>query len=92
MEPDTAPKLIRKVNPLYPDVLRQNRVSGFVDVVCVIGVDGKAKDFDIISSSHTEFELPAIEALKRWRFQPAERNGVPVEIKVKQRMLFNPKG
>lgn len=91
LEPDSGPRLIRKVSPIYPDILMQNKVSGFVDLVCVIGLDGKAKDIDVVSSSRREFELPAVEALKRWRFQPAESEGVPMEMRVRQRMLFNPK-
>ena len=91
MVPDKAPELTRKVNPIYPDELRKNNVSGFVELFWTVGVDGKAKDIDIVSSSRREFELPAVVALKKWKFKPAEKDGVAVELKVRQRIQFNPK-
>jgi len=88
--PDKTPKLIRKVNPIYPDLLRRNKVKGFVDLEWTVGVDGKAIDIRIIDSSRKEFEVPSIEALRKWKFRPAEKEGVPVKMKVRQRILFNP--
>lgn len=88
--PDTLPKLIRKVDPVYPDRLRQAGVKGFVDIVWIVGVDGKPSDIDVVDSSHSEFEFPAVDALKKWIFKPAERNGVPVALKVRQKIEFNP--
>ncbi|MDE0769758.1 MAG: energy transducer TonB [Opitutaceae bacterium] len=89
--PDTLPKLIRKVDPVYPDRLRQAGVKGFVEIVWIVGVDGKPSAIDVVDSSHSEFEILAVDALKKWKFKPARRNGVPVALKVRQKIEFNPK-
>jgi protein TonB len=89
--PDTLPKLIRKVDPVYPDRLRQAGVKGFVDIVWIVGVDGKPSAMDVVDSSHSDFEIPAVDALKKWKFKPAKRNGVPVALKVRQKIEFNSK-
>ena len=89
--PDTLPKLIRKVDPVYPDRLRQAGVKGFVDIVWIVGVDGKPSAIDVVDSSHSDFEIPAVDALKKWKFKPAKRNGVPVALKVRQKIEFNSK-
>ena len=91
VKPDTLPELIRKVDPNYPDRLRQAGVEGFVDIVWIVGVDGKPTDIDVVESSHSGFELPAVDALKKWKFKPAKKNGVPIALKVRQKIEFNRK-
>jgi len=88
---DTPPQLLSKIEPLYPDLLRQSNVSGFVELEWEIGVDGKARNVNVMSSSRSEFELPAKEAVQRWRFRPAQKDGRPVPAKVRQKLLFNPR-
>jgi len=88
---DQPPQLLSKVDPLYPDFLRRSGVSGFVELEWQIGVDGRTRDVDVISSSRYEYEIPAVEAVKRWRFKPAEKDGEPVASKVRQKVLFNPR-
>jgi protein TonB len=46
---------------------------------------------DVVDSSHSDFEIPAVDALKKWKFKPAKRNGVPVALKVRQKIEFNSK-
>ena len=88
---DNAPQLLSKVDPVYPDMLRRSGISGFVELEWEIGVDGRARDIDVISSSRYEYEIPAVEAVKRWRFKPAEKDGILVVTKVRQKVLFNPR-
>jgi len=90
VKPDRAPRLVKSEQPEYPDSLRKRKLKGFVDITCIVGVDGRPKDLDIISSSHVAFEAPTLEAVKKWRFRPAEKDGVPMELKVRQRIQFNP--
>lgn len=88
---DTPPQLLSRIEPLYPDLLRQGNISGFVELEWEIGVNGRASDVNVLSSSRSEFELPAMEAVKRWRFRPAQKDGRPVPAKVRQKLVFNPR-
>ncbi len=86
---DSPPELTRKVEPIYPDLLRTNRVQGYVELEFTIEQDGTTGGIDVLSSSRYEFELPAIEAVRKWRFKPAIREGVAVAARVRQRLEFN---
>lgn len=88
---DEPPRMKSKTDPVFPDALRRKNVNGFVELEWSIGLDGRTEGISVLSSSHHEFELPAIEAVKRWRFQPAKKEGIPVSVKVRQKVLFNPK-
>lgn len=90
IKPDRAPRLLKSEDPEYPESLRNSKLEGFVDITCVIGVDGRPKDLDIISSSHVAFEAPTLAAVRNWRFKPAEKDGIPMELKVRQRIRFTP--
>jgi hypothetical protein len=44
----------------------------------------------VIKSFDKDFEVPAIESIKQSMWQPAKKNGVPVSVRLVQRMDFNP--
>jgi hypothetical protein len=44
----------------------------------------------VIKSFDKDFEVPAIESIKQSRWQTAKKNGVPVSVRLVQRMDFNP--
>ena len=79
------------MDPVYPDRMRQSGVKGFVDVVWIVGIDGKPTAIEAIDSSHMAFVDPAVDALKKWRFRPAEKDGMPMALKVHQKIMFNQK-
>jgi protein TonB len=62
--------------------MRRVGVSGVVLVKCTIDVQGNVVETEVEKSSHGEFEKPAVEALKRWKFKPARQDGNPVAIRV----------
>lgn len=66
--------------PDYPgNELRLNR-EGVVKVRVRIGVDGRIKAVEPVSSPGPAFfDATRRHAIARWRFQPATRDGIPVE-------------
>ncbi|MNC99713.1 Gram-negative bacterial tonB protein [compost metagenome] len=51
-----------------------------IEACFVIGTDGKIKDVTFTDPNRPEFmDVPVRRALIRWRFEPATRDGVPVE-------------
>ncbi len=88
--PDQPPKLLSKVEPAYPDQLRRNQVSGYVELILTVEIDGTATGIEVLSSSRREFEEPAINAVKKWKFRPGRKNGTLLPAKVRQKITFNP--
>jgi TonB family protein len=78
----TPPYPIDKEEPKFPaDVVARN--SGRVVVIAgVITAEGKFGQLRIIQSPNTQLNAPALEALSKWSFRPAERAGQPVALKI----------
>ena len=80
----THPSLIpeSKVAPTYPELARQARLSGRVIVQAVILEDGTVEEIEVLLCDHpgVGFEEAAIEAISRWRYEPARLYGEPVDV------------
>lgn len=73
-----APNAIRKSSPQYTESARQARVEGVVVLYAEIGTDGRARHIRVIRALGYGLDRKAVESLRRWRFEPALRDGVPV--------------
>jgi len=70
---------IRRVEPLYPPLARQARISGTVELIGVLGVDGRIHELKVISG-HPLLINAAVDAVKQWVYAPTMLNGQPVEV------------
>ena len=52
-----------------------------VDIVFVVDTAGRATDVSIKSGTDRELAEAAVDAVKQWRFTPAQVNGAPVATK-----------
>ncbi|HEX7871772.1 MAG TPA: TonB family protein [Sphingobium sp.] len=65
--------------PAYPAAMLRLQVEGNVTVRITIGPDGRVLDVALVSAVDPAFfEATKRQALSRWRFTPATRDGVPV--------------
>jgi protein TonB len=66
--------------PTYPIESRRRREQGTVRLRLVIGTDGRVKEISVASSSGFDrLDKAALDAVRRWRFQPQMQAGVAVE-------------
>jgi len=72
-------KIIRQVNPAYPPLARQARISGTVRLVAIIGRDGAIQNLQV-ASGHPLLAPAAVDAVKQWLYRPTLLNGEPVEV------------
>lgn len=74
------PQLIEQPKPEYSDAMRLAGISG--QVVVQFGVDamGVVQNVTVFKSDHAELDVPAVEAVKKWKFKPAMREGQPVAV------------
>jgi protein TonB len=83
----TSGLLIRKVNPVYPPLARQARISGTVVLRAVIGKDGSIQNLSLVSG-HPMLAPAAIDAVKQWKYKPYLLNGEPVEVDTEIQVNF----
>lgn len=91
-ELEKRPELLAAVSPVYPAALRKAGVEGTVSVVFVLDENGRVQDPRVERSSRTEFEKPALEALRKWRFRPGMKDGQPVRSFMRQPIRFSLSG
>lgn len=89
VEVDQNPRVLRKVDPKYPEAARRANREAVVMVEFTVDVDGKATDIKVTDPKGFGFDEAAIEAVKKWRFTPAKKDGVSVPKRVRQPIRFN---
>jgi protein TonB len=84
----TAAKLMNKVQPLYPPLARQTRISGTVRLHAIIGKNGQVEQLEVMSG-HPLLVQAALDAVKQWRYQATTLNGEPVEVDTTIDVIFS---
>jgi protein TonB len=78
---------IHKVEPIYPPLAKQTRTSGTVELIGVLGTDGRIHELHVVSG-HPLLIQAAIDAVKQWVFAPTILNGQPVEVQAPIQVNF----
>jgi TonB family C-terminal domain len=86
---DENPVPVRTPPPRYPDSLKREGVSGVVAVAIVIDETGSVINTAVSKSSHPDFERPALEAVSKWKFKPAKKDGAAVKVRVTLPLRFS---
>lgn len=77
----TAPKKIDGPQPAYPDAARKDGIEGIVVLDCLIGADGQVHDIKVLRPLPEGLTEAATEAVRQWRFEPATKDGRPIEAR-----------
>ena len=73
------PKLIKGVDPVYPEIARQARVEGIVMLAAKTDATGKVQDVMILRSIPL-LNQAAIDAVRQWVYEPLVINNVPKPV------------
>jgi periplasmic protein TonB len=87
-ELEKKPEAITQIPPAYPAELRKAKIEGMVTLVFVLSEEGRVEDARVENSSRPEFEKPALDAIRKWRFRPGEKDGQPVRTYIRIPMRF----
>lgn len=88
----TLPKLISKVNPVYPESARQKKIEGLVVIEATVSDRGDVTSVavakGIAGDEGKALAEAAMAAVRQWKFEPAKRDGKSVELKYKVTINF----
>jgi TonB family protein len=76
----SAPLPVRKVDPKYYQAAVADRVEGTVRLTAVIRKDGTVDSITLLQHLDDRLDQSAQEAMDKWRFEPALRDGQPVDV------------
>ncbi len=82
------PRILRKVEPVYPSLAIAARLSGTVVVEAEVDPRGVVKTVKVLSG-HALFDEAALEAVRQWRYQPLLLNGEPTAFILSVVITFN---
>ena len=86
-----APKLVYKVEPSYSKAAEQEKIAGAVVLGAEISKAGVAEKIVVKRGLHAELDANAVEAVKKWRFEPGTRDGAPVRVAATIEVYFKVK-
>lgn len=85
---EKRPEAVSQVAPTYPTELRKAKIEGSVTLVFVLSEDGRVENPRVENSSRPEFEKPALDAIRKWRFRPGLKEGQAVRTYIRLPMRF----
>jgi protein TonB len=74
-----AAKILAQPQPTYPALAVQARIEGNVVLHAIIDREGRVSELQVVSG-HPLLVQAALDAVRRWRYQPTELNHEPVEV------------
>ena len=84
----TAPAITREVKPDYTEEGRRRNLEGDVVLEIVVRSDGSVGNVKLLQGLGAGLDQRAVDAVRQWRFAPAKRLGVPVDVIVEVAMEF----
>jgi protein TonB len=87
-ELEKKPEAVSQVAPAYPPELRKAKIDGSVTLAFVLSEEGRVEEPRVENSSRPEFEKPALDAIRKWRFRPGLKDGQPVRTYIRIPMRF----
>jgi TonB family protein len=81
-EVDVPPQVLRRINPVYPSLAQMLKIEGSITVNALVSETGSVIDTAILKGMKDDrgLEKAAAEAVRKWRFEPALKNGIRVKV------------
>jgi len=86
---DRPAQAVTTVAPTYPYLMRHSGAAAEITVSFNVNAKGVVTGAKVVDSTNPEFIAATLEALKKWSFTPAIKEGKPVESRVVQTFVFN---
>ena len=84
----STPELLRRVEPVYPDIAVVAKVQGIVILEAVVATDGTVESVKVLRPVKF-LDSAAIDAVKQWRYKPLILNGVPTPFVLTVTLTFS---
>lgn len=84
----SAPRALDTPDPEYSEEARKAKYQGTVVLWLIVGPDGNPRDVRVARSLGMGLDQKAIEAVRRWKFEPAMKDGKPVAVQINVEVNF----
>jgi len=87
--PRTTGRVLHQERPIYPFEMRASLMKGEVVVDFVVDIEGRVRNPFVVRSLNPSFDDPAIEAVRRWTFEPGRLGERPVPTHMQVPIIFH---
>lgn len=84
----TPPRLREVASPEYTAEAKKLKIEGQVTLAIIIDKKGEVVDAKVVKGLGHGLDENAVVAVKEWRYKPAEKDGVPVAVKMEVTVDF----
>jgi TonB family protein len=84
----SAPRAIYNPDPEYSDEARKAKFQGNVVLSLVVDPLGHVRDIHVARSLGMGLDEKALEAVRKWKFEPGMKDGYPVAVQVNVEVNF----
>jgi TonB family protein len=84
----SAPRAIYKPDPEYSEEARKAKYQGTVILGLIVDSSGRPKGLKVEHGLGMGLDEKALEAVRNWKFEPAEKDGKPVAVAISVEVQF----
>jgi TonB family protein len=84
----TRAKATYQPNPEYSDRAARKKIQGTVLLAIIVTAEGTVRDPQVTRSLDKDLDKNAVECVKKWKFEPATKDGKPVATHVAVEVSF----
>jgi len=85
----SPPKAIYSPEPEFSDEARKAKFQGTCTLSLIVSKDGRPSDIRVVGSLGMGLDEKAIEAVSKWKFEPAMKDGHPVPVNIEVEVDFH---
>jgi TonB family protein len=84
----TAPVAIYKPDPEYSEEARKAKYQGTVVLGMIVDANGRPRNLKVERGLGMGLDEKALEAVRTWKFEPAQKDGKPVAVLISVEVAF----
>jgi periplasmic protein TonB len=84
----SPPRAINSPEAEFSEEARKAKYQGICHVAMIVGVDGVPRDVRVLTSLGMGLDEKALEVAKKYRFEPAMKDGHPVAVEISLEVDF----
>lgn len=85
----SAPQAISAPDPDYTEEARRAKTQGTCVLWLIVDSAGRPRDIKVVRGLGLGLDAKALEAVRQWRFQPALKDGKPVDVQISVEVEFH---
>jgi protein TonB len=85
----SAPTAISSPDPQYTEEARRAKKQGMCTLWLIVDSTGRPRDLRVVRGLGFGLDEKALEAVRNWRFQPALKDGKPVDVQISVEVEFH---